>query len=85
VSKAISNTSPLLYLFRVGVLDWLPRLFDEIWVPQAVVTEMEYGRKAGSDVPGIGNYDWVIIAEPRNVPSEWLTLDLGPNVVPFSL
>jgi len=79
VNRAISNTSPLLYLFRVGVLDWLPHLFDEIWVPQAVVTEMEYGRKAGYDVPEISNYDWVIIAEPRNVPSEWLTLDLGPG------
>jgi hypothetical protein len=31
--KAISNTSPLLYLHRIDVLDWLPMLFSEIWVP----------------------------------------------------
>ena len=27
--KAISNTSPLLYLYRVGAVDWLPKLFDD--------------------------------------------------------
>jgi hypothetical protein len=24
---AISNTSPLLYLHRIGAINWLPRLF----------------------------------------------------------
>jgi len=26
--KAISNTAPLLYLYRIGVVEWLPELFD---------------------------------------------------------
>jgi hypothetical protein len=30
--EAISNTSPLLYLYRIEVLDWLPELFTEICV-----------------------------------------------------
>ncbi len=34
--KAISNTSPLLYLYRVGVLDWLPKLFDEVWLSEEI-------------------------------------------------
>ncbi len=25
---AISNTSPLLYLYRIDVFDWLPELFN---------------------------------------------------------
>ena len=29
--EVISNTSPLLYLYRVGVIEWLPQLFREIW------------------------------------------------------
>ena len=29
--EAISNASPLLYLYRIGVVEWLPKLFDEIW------------------------------------------------------
>ena len=28
--EAISNTSPLLYLYRIDVLQWLPELFDEV-------------------------------------------------------
>ena len=28
--EAITNTSPLLYLYRIGVLEWLPGLFNEV-------------------------------------------------------
>ncbi|MFQ5856668.1 MAG: hypothetical protein ACE5LU_13610 [Anaerolineae bacterium] len=48
---AISNTSPLLYLYRIGVLEWLPELFNEVWTPNAVVMELEKGRRRGYDVP----------------------------------
>jgi hypothetical protein len=77
VPEAISNTSPLLYLYRIGVLDWLPSLFDEIWTPNAVVHELQEGQRRGYDVPNPGDYDWLKIVEPSSVPSEWLTLDLG--------
>ena len=39
MSKAISNASPLLYLYRVGAIDWLPIMFDEIWTTEAVRNE----------------------------------------------
>ncbi|RLC49045.1 MAG: DUF3368 domain-containing protein [Candidatus Cloacimonadota bacterium] len=74
---AISNTSPLLYLYRIGVLKWLPRLFSEIWVPNAVVLELQQGQQKGYDVPNMRDYAWLQIVEPRYIPSEWLTLDLG--------
>jgi len=48
---AISNTSPLLYLYRGGVLEWLPQLFNETWIPNAVVLELQEGRRIGYDVP----------------------------------
>ncbi len=54
--EAISNTSPLLYLYRVGVLEWLPSLFNEIWAPHAVVLELEEGRRRGYDVPDPRDY-----------------------------
>lgn len=47
--KAISNTSPLLYLYRIGGIDWLPQLFDEIWTPEAVKTELQVGRAKGME------------------------------------
>jgi len=77
--EAISNTSPLLYLYRIGALDWLPRLFDEVWVPTAVVTELKEGQRKGYDVPIPSRYAWLQVVDPRSMPSEWLALDLGPG------
>lgn len=64
--KAISNSSPLLYLYRIGAIDWLPNLFDEVWTPEAVGNELRTGRSKGYDVPN-----------PEAMLSEWLALDLG--------
>jgi len=75
--KAISNTSPLLYLHRVGAIDWLPRLFDEIWTTQAVRDELLTGKAKGYDVPDLADYPWLRIVDVQAMPSEWLALDLG--------
>lgn len=77
MSEAISNTSPLLYLYRIGVLKWLPKLFSEVWTPNAVVLELHEGRQRGYDVPSPSDHTWLQIVEPHSVPSEWFTLDLG--------
>lgn len=75
--KAITNTSPLLYLYRANVIRWLPELFEEIWTPNAVVNELKKGQKRGYDVPVPTNYNWLKVVTPQSMPSEWLTLDLG--------
>jgi hypothetical protein len=31
----------------------------------------------GYDVPNPSKYDWLRLVEPRSIPSEWLTTDLG--------
>ncbi len=79
--RAISNTSPLLYLYRGGLLAWLPQLFSEIWIPKAVVLELQEGQQRGYDVPAPGDYAWLQVVEPKSVPSEWLTLDLGAGEI----
>lgn len=43
--NAISNTSPLLYLGRAGIIEWLPKLFEEIWIPQSVANELLEGHR----------------------------------------
>ena len=80
--KAISNTSPLLYLYRGGVLGWLPELFSEIWVPDAVVLELGEGQRRGYDVPSPSDDGWLREVKPGAVPSEWLILDLGAGELP---
>lgn len=75
--KAVSNTSPLLYLYRIGGIEWLPRLFDEVWTPEAVKNELQAGRNKGYDVPNPNDYSWLNVVNPKSTPSEWLALDLG--------
>lgn len=75
--EAISNTSPLLYLYRINALDWLPELFNEIWIPNAVVLELREGQQRGYDVPVPSAYAWLQIVEPQSIPPELTTLDLG--------
>jgi len=74
---AICNTSPLLYLYRIEAIDWLPQLFGEIWTPGAVIRELQEGQHRGYDIPKPNKYEWLKIVDPHTVPSEWLTLDLG--------
>jgi predicted nucleic acid-binding protein len=75
--EAISNTSPLLYLYRIGALDWLPKLFSQVWTAEAVALELDKGAQRGHHVPPLQTFGWLKIANPRAVPSQWLALDLG--------
>jgi hypothetical protein len=79
--KAISNTSPLLYLYRIGAILWFPKLFDEIWTPIAVKNELLAGKSKGYDVPDPSDYAWLKIVNPKSMPSEWLALDLGAGEI----
>ena len=67
MADVITNTSPLLYLNRVGALDWLPKLFREIWIPKAVVIELQEGQRKGYDVPDPADYNWLQIVDPVTV------------------
>jgi len=79
--KAVSNTSPLLYLYRIGGIQWLPKLFDEVWIPEAVKNELKAGRSKGYDVPNPDDYSWLKVISPKSTPSEWLALDLGAGEI----
>jgi hypothetical protein len=81
MAKVISNTSPLLYLYRIGGIEWLPHIFDEVWTPEAVKNELLAGRNKGYDVPSVRELKWLRIINPKFTPSEWLTLDLGAGEV----
>jgi predicted nucleic acid-binding protein len=79
--KVISNTSPLLYLYRIGGINWLPKLFEEVWTPDAVKNELLAGISKGYDVPNPADFKWLRIVNPKSMPSEWLALDLGAGEI----
>ncbi len=76
---AISNTSPLLYLYRIRGIEWLPALFSSIWIPSAVKQELHVGSNKGYDAPDPDRYAWLTIVDPATLPSAWLALDVGPG------
>ncbi|HVF61643.1 MAG TPA: DUF3368 domain-containing protein [Thermoanaerobaculia bacterium] len=39
---AVSDTSPLSYLALIGEADLLPALFDQVWIPPAVASELTH-------------------------------------------
>ena len=72
----VSDTSPLLYLHRVGQLDLLRRLYGRIFVPEQVGDEIKAG---GADGPDIRSLSWI---QPRTigVPTMLrMVPDLGPG------
>jgi predicted nucleic acid-binding protein len=40
---------------------------------------IQEGRRKGYDVPNPEDYEWLEIVNPKAMPSEWLSLDLGPG------
>ena len=38
----VSDTSPLQYLLQCGEIELLPRLFGRVFIPRAIVTEIEH-------------------------------------------
>ena len=41
----ICNTSPIQYLYQTDMLELLPALAGQVYVPEAVVAELEEGRR----------------------------------------
>ena len=57
--NVIVNTSPLQYLFQVGLLDLLPSLYGNVIIPQAVLDEADHGRRQGVALPAVSALSWV--------------------------
>jgi len=51
VPDVISDTSPIQYLFQVGLLNLLFTLYEEVIIPEAVNAELDEGRRHGIELP----------------------------------
>jgi predicted nucleic acid-binding protein len=75
----ISNTSPLQYLYQLGLLQVLPALVGRILVPPAVLQELAVGQALGISLPDLTNLDWVAVRRPASMTVLPLVTDLGPG------
>ena len=60
----ISNTSPLQYLYQIGELELLPRFYQQVTVPPAVVQELAAGHALGVALPVLAQVPWVQVQAP---------------------
>lgn len=82
ITKASCSVSPIIYLYRIGALEWLPKLFDEIWMPSVVLEDLLEGRFIGYDVPSPFDLPWVQYEDPQiTIPAAWVALDLSSGEV----
>jgi predicted nucleic acid-binding protein len=82
MNRATCSVSPIVFLYRIGVLEWLPQLFDEIWMPSVVLDDLLEARFVGYDVPSPFNLPWVQYEDPQlTIPAAWLSLDLSSGEV----
>jgi len=73
----ISNTSPLQYLFQLGMLHILPALAHHVIIPPAVADELRVGRESGMNLPDPTVFDWLTMRRPVSAPATRLVTDLG--------
>jgi predicted nucleic acid-binding protein len=82
MTNAVCSVSPIIYLYRIGALEWLPKLFDEIWMPSVVLEDLLEGRFIGYNVPSPFDLTWIDYRDPElTIPSAWMALDLSSGEV----
>ena len=70
--EVIADTSPLQYLFQVGLLDLLQVLYGHITIPEAVAEELAEGRARGVRVPNPAAFSWMqvhSVSDPTLLPA----------------
>jgi predicted nucleic acid-binding protein len=74
-SPIVSDTSPLLYLGRIGQLDLLPKLFSQVHVPEQVARELDTGRLLHRDTLDPRQFPWIAIVPVSAIQIEALPLN----------
>ena len=73
----ICNTSPIQYLYQADMMELLPALTGQVYVPEAVVAELEEGRRRNVLLPTLEDLSWLIVRPVRDQTLLPLVTHLG--------
>lgn len=78
MSKVICGMTPLVYLYRLNGLHWLPQMFNEVVVSADVLEELQAAKFIGFDVPSLLELEWLRFSDPQlTVPNAWMSIDMS--------
>src|SRR5437588_3387729 len=72
---AVTNTTPLITLAGIGLLDLLPLLYEEVWAPRIVLDE--YQAKAPLIEPDLTQVSWLKVVDAVSIDPALSLLDGG--------
>jgi len=73
--KVVSNTTPIISLLKIGKLEILKDLYDEIYIPQEVFNEIEAGKQKKYYLNLLA-FEWIKIEQIQDIKSIAYFLDL---------
>lgn len=73
--KVVSNTTPIISLLKLNLLDILPQLYDKVYIPLAVFNEIEAGKAKGF-YKDLSEVDWVKVTEIQDKQAVKYFIDL---------
>lgn len=73
----VSDTTPLITLTEVGLLDVLRLLYGEIWIPDAVRDEYQAGQTRFPNRPELDRLPWISVHRVSPGPVAVMILDAG--------
>ena len=75
----MTNTTPLITLAGVGLLDLLPLLYGKVWAPRIVLDE--YQAKAPPSEPYLAQASWLTVVDAVIIDPTLPLLDVGEAAV----
>ena len=75
--RPVVNASPLIFLTRTGLLDYLQLIGPEIVVPEAVAQEIQRRGAADITVQALAKTNWLTIAPTPLIPAQIQAWGLG--------
>lgn len=75
----VSNTTPLITLGEIGLLDALGQLYGTVWIPPTALAEYQRGQSAHPQRPDLDSVSWLTVHPAPSDPLVPSSLDAGEH------